>query len=243
MQGVAGNTEEFDMKKGWGGVILSLLLYYLQNLGYGLVSEIEYLKKLCQKPRWSLRGLEKLMWSWSLRELYRGDRKVRAVLRANLGKYQWLHRPVITRLHRWVKPWNLIIGLGIYWKEHHLARYRFYCKNAILWRIFRYMQRLNLLEITLHGVRRKGKPANGTRNTANKSKTESIYWSFMCIHYMEWRKMSQNDSGIWVLIRERERELHQAAFACSIECVVFYYRLNLNFEQVLSLVDVSVFEF
>ncbi len=36
---------------------------------------------------------------------------------------------------------------------------------------------------------------------------------------------------------------HQATFACCIECVVFTYGLNLNFEQVLAIAEVSVFEF
>ena len=78
-------------------------------------------------------------------------------------------------------------------------------------------------------------------STANKSKTESILKLYVhSLHGMikNEQKRQGNLSNLY-----GNENFHQAAFACSIECVVFYYGLNLNFEQVLDLAEVSVFEF
>ena len=77
--------------------------------------------------------------------------------------------------------------------------------------------------------------------TNHKSKTESILKLYVySLHGMikNEQKRQGNLSSLYT-----NENFHQATFACCIECIVFSYGLNINFDQVLSIADVSVFEF
>ena len=79
------------------------------------------------------------------------------------------------------------------------------------------------------------------QESTNKPKTESILKLYVySLHGMI--KNEQKRQGNLSTLYGNEN-FHQATFACSIECIAFFYGLNLNFEQVLALADVSVFEF
>lgn len=80
----------------------------------------------------------------------------------------------------------------------------------------------------------------GDVQNSNKGKTENILKLYVySLHGM--LKNEQKRQGNLSTLYTNEN-FHQATFACCIECIVFTYGLNINFEQVLSIADVSVFE-
>lgn len=77
--------------------------------------------------------------------------------------------------------------------------------------------------------------------TGNKSKAESILKLYV-YSLLGMIKNEQKRQGNLSTLYANEN-FHQAALACSIKTIVFYYGLNLTFEQILEIADVSVFEF
>ena len=219
-----------------------LIEYYLQNLGYGLVSEIEFMKKNLPKTPVKLTRSRKTNVELKSKRIISWGPEGESSVKSKLGEIPVAASPShnsftpmseAMELNNWLR--DILKRTSLNQIPILLQEYDSVANFSVYAKIESFRNQLSTVFVEKENL------PMVPENTANKSKTESILKLYV-YSLQGMMKNEQKGQGNLSNLYGNEN-FHQATFACSIECVVFYYGLNLNFEQVLRLAEVSVFEF
>ncbi|OMJ83528.1 hypothetical protein SteCoe_15560 [Stentor coeruleus] len=223
--------------------MLKLADFYISSLSPLDISEIEFLKKA--QPRTPVKHTRQRKNNVELKSkrIISWDNEPETDIKSKLGDipvqsspYSHAFTPISSamELNNWLREVYKKTSLSqipILLQEYDsLANFSVYAK------IEAYRNKLASIQLDKENL-----PSIIQETSTGKDKSEHILKLYVyTLHGMI--KNEQKRQGNLSTLYSNEN-FHQATFACCIECIINAYGLNINFDQVLSIADVSVFEF
>lgn len=218
--------------------------FYVQSLKEWQVSEVEFLKKTQPKTPIKQTRHRKAQLDLKSKRIISWDNESDCGIKSKLGEvpvqaspstHSFTPMSSAMELSNWVR--EVMKKINLAQVPQLLEEYDSAANFSVYAKIESFRNRLVTVLNEKENLPSMLSEGNGT----SKSKSENILKLYVySLHGMI--KNEQKRQGNLNTLYNNEN-FHQATFACATESIVFAYGLTLNFEQVLSLAEVSVFEF
>lgn len=221
-----------------------LIEFYVQSLKEWQVSEVEFLKKVQPKTPIKQTRHRKTQLDLKSKRIISWDTEGDCGIKSKLGEipvqaspstHSFTPMSSAMELSNWIR--EIMKKIQLEQVPQLLEEYNSSANFSVYAKIESFRNRLSTVLNEKENLPSMLNEGAG----ASKSKSENILKLYVyALHGM--LKNEQKRQGNLNTLYNNEN-FHQATFACAVESIVFAYGLPLNFEQVLSLAEVSIFEF